>query len=69
LQTGHLQSASYKFEGVRCLRISLRGGPKRGLARRTRFAMEIQLDEIAEKPGIDPIELRLKQLVEPTAPR
>jgi CO/xanthine dehydrogenase Mo-binding subunit len=29
--------------------------------------LEIQLDEIAEKLGIDPIELRLKQLVEPNS--
>jgi len=29
--------------------------------------MEIQLDEIAEKLGVDPIDLRLKQLVEPNS--
>ena len=32
-----------------------------------RFAMEIQLDEIAEKLRLDPIEMRLKQLVEPNS--
>ncbi|MEE9569822.1 MAG: molybdopterin cofactor-binding domain-containing protein, partial [Candidatus Binatia bacterium] len=32
-----------------------------------RFAVEVQLDEIAEKLGIDPIDLRLKQLVEPNS--
>jgi CO/xanthine dehydrogenase Mo-binding subunit len=41
-------------------------GPKRGHGTpQPRFAVEIHLDKIAEKLGIDPLELRLKQLVEP----
>ena len=66
LQTVTYKLPSYKFEGVRVFTNKPPCGPKRGHGTpQPRFAMEIQLDEIAEKLGIDPIELRLKQLVEP----
>src|SRR3990170_4296836 len=71
LYTGALQTVTYnvpayKFEGVRVFTNKPPCGPKRGHgAPQPRFALEIQLDEIAEKLGMDPIDLRLKQLVEP----
>src|SRR6266478_1305659 len=66
LQTVTYKVPAYKFEGVRVFTNKPACGPKRGHGTpQPRFAMEIQLDEIAEKLGIDPIELRLKQLVEP----
>src|SRR5207237_2055968 len=69
--TGALQTVTYKvpvykFEGVRVFTNKPACGPKRGHGTpQPRFALEIQLDEIAEKLGIDPIDLRLKQLMEP----
>src|SRR5262249_55016660 len=67
LQTVTYKVPAYKFEGVRVFTNKPACGPKRGHGTpQPRFALEIQLDEIAEKLGIDPIDLRLKQLVEPT---
>ena len=66
LQTVTYKLPTYKFEGVRVFTNKPPCGPKRGHGTpQPRFAMEIQLDEIAEKLGMDPIDLRLKQLVEP----
>ena len=66
LQTVTYNVPKYKFEGVRVFTNKPPCGPKRGHGTpQPRFALEIQLDEIAEKLNIDPIELRLKQLVEP----
>lgn len=66
LQTVTYKVPAYKFEGVRVFTNKPPCGPKRGHGTpQPRFALEIQLDEIAEKLGIDPIDLRLKQLVEP----
>ncbi|OGQ73909.1 MAG: aldehyde oxidase [Deltaproteobacteria bacterium RIFCSPLOWO2_12_FULL_60_16] len=66
LQTVTYKLPAYKFEGVRVFTNKPPCGPKRGHgAPQPRFALEIQLDEIAEKLGMDPIDLRLKQLVEP----
>ena len=68
LQTVTYKVPAYKFEGVRVFTNKPACGPKRGHGTpQPRFAQEIQLDEIAEKLGIDPIELRLKQLVEPNS--
>src|SRR5438093_6974049 len=62
LQTVTYEVPAYKFEGVRVFTNKPACGPKRGHGTpQPRFAMEIQLDEIAEKLGIDPIDLRLKQ--------
>ncbi|MCH7915536.1 MAG: molybdopterin-dependent oxidoreductase, partial [Deltaproteobacteria bacterium] len=59
---------AYKFEGARVFTNKPPCGPKRGHGTpQPRFAVEVQLDEIAEKLGIDPIDLRLKQLVEPNS--
>jgi 4-hydroxybenzoyl-CoA reductase subunit alpha len=68
LQTVAYKLPAYKFEGVRVFTNKPACGPKRGHGTpQPRFAVEIQLDEIAEKLGIDPLELRLKQLVEPNS--
>ena len=68
LQTVTYKVPAYKFEGVRVFTNKPACGPKRGHGTpQPRFAQEIQLDEIAEKLGIDPIDLRLKQLVEPNS--
>ncbi|MGE5306292.1 MAG: xanthine dehydrogenase family protein molybdopterin-binding subunit [Alphaproteobacteria bacterium] len=69
--TGALQPVTYKlpaykFEGVRVYTNKPACGPKRGHGTpQPRFAVEIHLDKIAEKLGIDPIDLRLRQLTEP----
>ncbi|MGH7772727.1 MAG: xanthine dehydrogenase family protein molybdopterin-binding subunit [Candidatus Binatia bacterium] len=66
LQTVTYKLPTYKFEGVRVFTNKPACGPKRGHGTpQPRFAFEVQLDEIAEKLGVDPIDLRLKQLVEP----
>ncbi|NUM80686.1 molybdopterin-dependent oxidoreductase [bacterium] len=56
----------FKFDAYRIYTNKPAGGPKRGHgAVQPRFAMECQMDKIAEKLGIDPIELRLKNAIEP----
>ena len=66
LQTVTYKLPAYKFEGVRVFTNKPACGPKRGHGTpQPRFGVEVQLDEIAEKLGMDPIDLRLKQLVEP----
>ncbi|MBI2986682.1 MAG: molybdopterin-dependent oxidoreductase [Deltaproteobacteria bacterium] len=66
LQTVVYKLPGYKFEGVRVFTNKPPCGPKRGHGTpQPRFAVEVHLDAIAEKLGMDPIELRLKQLVEP----
>ena len=68
LQTVTYKVPAYKFEGVRVFTNKPACGPKRGHGTpQPRFAEEIQMDEIAEKLGIDPLELRLKQIVEPNS--
>lgn len=52
-----------KHEGVGVYTNKLAAGPKRGHAlQQTSFAVESQLDMIAEELGLDPLELRLKNL-------
>ncbi len=66
LQTVAYKLPAYKFEGARVFTNRPPCGPKRGHGTpQPRFAVEVHLDKVAEKLGIDPIELRLKQLVEP----
>ena len=68
LQTVTYDLPAYKFEGVRVFTNKPPCGPKRGHGTpQPRFAMEVQLDEIAEKLGLDPVEMRLKQIVEPNS--
>ena len=56
----------YKFDAFRIYTNKPAGGPKRGHgAVQPRFAMECQMDKVAEKLGVDPIELRLRNAIEP----
>jgi 4-hydroxybenzoyl-CoA reductase alpha subunit len=58
----------YKFESTRFFTNKPPAGPKRGHgAVQPRFAFESHLDRIAEQLGIDPAEMRLKNLVEPNS--
>jgi 4-hydroxybenzoyl-CoA reductase alpha subunit len=69
--TGALQTVSYniphyKFEGARVFTNKPPCGPKRGHGTpQPRFAVEVQLDKVAEKLGLNPLDLRLKHLVKP----
>ena len=69
--TGALQTVTYdvpvyKFEGVRLLTNKPPCGPKRGHGTpQPRFALECHLDKVAVDLGLDPVDLRLKNLIEP----
>src|SRR5256712_1469124 len=71
--TGALQTVTYhipryKFQGARAFTNKPPCGPKRGHGTpQPRFALEVHLDKIAEQLGLDPAELRLKQLVPPNS--
>ena len=69
--TGALQATTYaipryRFEGVRFFTNKPPCGPKRGHATvQPRFALETHLDKVAEELGIDPVELRRRNLPKP----
>ena len=69
--TGALQTTTYKlpnywFEGARAFTNKPPCGPKRGHGTpQPRFGFEVQLDKAAHRLGIDPAELRLRNLLEP----
>ncbi len=69
--TGQLLALPYKvprlkFESTRLYTNKPPCGPKRGHgAPQPRFAFEVQLDRIAEHLGIDPVHLRLRNIVSP----
>ena len=69
--TGALQTTTYKlpnywFEGARAFTNKPPCGPKRGHGTpQPRFGYEVQLDKAAHELGIDPAELRLRNLAEP----
>ncbi len=71
--TGALQTVTYnipryKFEGVRVFTNKPPCGPKRGHGTpQPRFALEAQLDKIAEQLNIDPVEIRSRHLVPPNS--
>ncbi len=71
--TGALQTVTYKlpayrFDGVRLFTNKPPCGPKRGHGTpQPRFAWEIHLDKAAHRLGLDPAELRLRNLEEPGA--
>jgi 4-hydroxybenzoyl-CoA reductase subunit alpha len=59
LLTGPVDIPTYRFDSTRVFTNKPPCGPKRGHGSvQPRFAFEIQLDEIAEKLSLDPIELR-----------
>ncbi len=67
--TGALQTTTYtlpcyKFESIRAFTNKPPCGPKRGHGTpQPRFAYEVQLDKAAEQLGIDPAELRMRNLL------
>jgi 4-hydroxybenzoyl-CoA reductase subunit alpha len=69
--TGALQTVTYdvpryKFEGLRVFTNKPPCGPKRGHGTpQPRFALEAQIDKIAEELGLDPVEMRRRHLVKP----
>ena len=69
--TGALQTVTYtlpcyKFEGMRLFTNKPPCGPKRGHGTtQPRYAVEVHLDKIARDLGIDPIEFRMRNLIEP----
>jgi len=69
--TGALQTVTYKipvykFEGARIFTNKPPCGPKRGHGTpQPRFAMECQLDKAAEQLGLDPADMRRRNLAEP----
>jgi 4-hydroxybenzoyl-CoA reductase subunit alpha len=68
LQTAAYRVPAYKFEGVRVFTNKPPCGPKRGHGTpQPRYALEIHLDKVAEKLGFDPVELRMRNLIEPSS--
>ena len=68
LQTVTYQVERYKFEGARAFTNKAPCGPKRGHGTpQPRFALEVQMDKLAEDLGIDPAELRLRHLAPPNS--
>ncbi len=66
LQTVTYEIDRYKFQGARVFTNKPPCGPKRGHGTpQPRFAMEVQLDKIAEQLNMDPAELRLKHVLKP----
>src|SRR5690348_8120512 len=66
LQTVTYTLPAYKFEGMRLFTNKPPCGPKRGHGTtQPRYAVEAHLDKIAHDLGIDPIELRRRNLIEP----
>jgi 4-hydroxybenzoyl-CoA reductase subunit alpha len=69
--TGALQATTYaipryRFEGVRFFTNKPPCGPKRGHGTpQPRFALETHFDKVADELGIDPVELRLRNLPSP----
>jgi 4-hydroxybenzoyl-CoA reductase subunit alpha len=69
--TGALQTVTYdvpryKFEGLRVFTNKPPCGPKRGHGTpQPRFALEVQIDKIAEELALDPVEMRRQHLVKP----
>ncbi len=67
--TGALQTVTYdlpryRFDGLRAFTNKPPCGPKRGHGTpQPRFALEVQLDKAAHRLGIDPADLRLRNLI------
>src|SRR2546425_2233318 len=71
--TGALQTVTYdvpryKFQGLRAFTNKPPCGPKRGHGTpQPRYALEVQLDKIAEELKLDPAEMRRTHLVKPNS--
>ncbi|HXE57568.1 MAG TPA: molybdopterin cofactor-binding domain-containing protein [Gemmatimonadales bacterium] len=63
LQTVTYRVPAYRFRGARAFTNKAPCGPKRGHGTpQPRFALEVTLDKIAERLGLDPAEMRLRHL-------
>ena len=68
LQTVTYEVPRYKFQGLRAFTNKPPCGPKRGHGTpQPRYALEIQLDKIAEQLKLDPVQIRRKHLVAPNS--
>jgi 4-hydroxybenzoyl-CoA reductase alpha subunit len=68
LQTVTYQIDRYKFQGARAFTNKPPCGPKRGHGTpQPRFAVEVQMDKLAEQLKLDPAEIRLRHLVPPNS--
>jgi 4-hydroxybenzoyl-CoA reductase alpha subunit len=66
LQTSTYAIPRYRFQGVRLFTNKPPCGPKRGHGTpQPRFALEIHLDKVAEELGLDPVEIRRRNLTPP----
>lgn len=66
LQTVTYRIPAYKFEGVRLWTNKPPCGPKRGHGTpQPRFAIEVQMDKLAEDLGLDPATIRLVNATDP----
>src|SRR5436190_22142946 len=66
LQTVTYEVPRYKFQGLRAFTNKPPCGPKRGHGTpQPRYAVEVQLDKIAEDLKLDPAEIRRRHLVKP----
>ncbi len=66
LQTVTYPVPAYRFEGLRAFTNKPPCGPKRGHGTpQPRFALEVHLDKVAHRLGLDPARMRLAHLVEP----
>ncbi len=66
LQTVTYKVPAYKFEGARVFTNKPPCGPKRGHGTpQPRFAVECQIDKAAHQLGLDPAEMRRRNLAEP----
>jgi 4-hydroxybenzoyl-CoA reductase alpha subunit len=66
LQTVTYEVPSYRFDGLRAFTNKPPCGPKRGHGTpQPRYALEVQLDKIAEQLSIDPAAMRRQHLVQP----
>jgi 4-hydroxybenzoyl-CoA reductase alpha subunit len=66
LQTVTYEIERYRFQGARAFTNKAPCGPKRGHGTpQPRFALEVQLDKIAEDLDLDPADLRLRHLAQP----
>ena len=64
LLTGPYDFPAYRFDSTRVFTNKPACGPKRGHGSvQPRFAFEVQLDELADKLNLDPIEIRRRNLI------
>jgi 4-hydroxybenzoyl-CoA reductase subunit alpha len=68
LQTVTYEVPRYKFQGIRTFTNKPPCGPKRGHGTpQPRYALEVQIDKIAEQLQLDPVDMRRKHLVAPNS--